>query len=66
MFLYYCGLFRAGALGLENCWVNSLTDRCASALTPPSVPLRLARVGIDEDDDVEEASSLVRNVLFIS
>lgn len=68
--LCYYGRFRAGALGRENCWVSSLTDRCASALTPfPSpAPPRPARVGIDdEDEDVEEEpSSLVRKVLFIS
>jgi hypothetical protein len=61
---------RAGGFGRENCWANSLTDRCASALTtlPLSVPLKPVRVGIDdEDEDVEEeASSSVRNFAFIS
>lgn len=64
------GRFRAGALGRENCWVSSLTDRCASAFTPLPSPVtpRVARVGIDdEDEDVEEEpSSLVRNALFTS
>ena len=67
-FCLYCR-FRAGALGRENCWVNSWTDSCASALTPPlSAPLSPARVGIDdEDEDVEEEPSLsVRKVSFIS
>ena len=67
---FYCGRFRAGALGRENCSLSSLTDSCVSALTPLplSVPLGPARVGIDdEDEDVEEeASSFVRKVLFIS
>jgi hypothetical protein len=65
MRLCYYGRFLAGAFGRENCWVSSMTDRCASALTP--LPLS-PRVGIDDDDeDVEEApSSLVRKVLFIS
>ena len=66
----YSGRFRAGGLGRENCWVNSLTDNCVSALTPPPllVPPRPARVGIeDKDEDTEEeASSLARKVLFIS
>ena len=55
---------------IVSCCAGSLTNRCASALTPlPSpVPPRVARVGIDdEDEDVEdEPSSSVSNTLLTS